>query len=77
MFSESDGTLSAEFTFADFAEAFAFMTKVAVVAEEMGHHPDMAISWSRVTISCSTHDAGGIVTDLDRALAERISGLMS
>lgn len=76
MFSESDGTLCAEFTFADFAEAFAFMTKVAAVAEEMGHHPDMAISWNRVTISCSTHDAGGVVTDLDCSLAERIIGLV-
>jgi 4a-hydroxytetrahydrobiopterin dehydratase len=77
VFSESDGSLSAEFMFTDFAEAFAFMTKVAVVAEEMGHHPDMAISWNRVTVSCSTHETGGTVTDRDRALAERIMGLFS
>lgn len=77
MFIEADGTLSAEFTFTDFAEAFALMTKVAAVAEELGHHPDMAISWNRVTISCSTHEAGGIVTDRDRDLANRIVGLVS
>jgi 4a-hydroxytetrahydrobiopterin dehydratase len=75
VFSESNGALSAEFTFSDFAEAFAFMTQVAAIAEEMGHHPDMAISWNRVSISCSTHDAGGVVTDLDRVLAARIIGL--
>lgn len=77
MFIESDGTLSAEFTFTDFTEAFALMTKVAAVAEEIGHHPDMAISWNRVTISCFTRDAGGVVTDRDRDLAKRIVGLVS
>jgi 4a-hydroxytetrahydrobiopterin dehydratase len=63
--------------FTDFAEAFAFMSRVATLAEEIGHHPDMAISWNRVSVLCSTHEAGGTVTDLDRALAERIVGLFS
>ena len=61
------------FQFADFGEAFAFMTRVALVAQERGHHPDMAISWNRVTFSLTTHDAGRSVTDKDRELADVIT----
>ena len=69
---ESEGTLRAELTFADFAEAFAFMTRVGLIAQEHGHHPDMSISWNRVTISITTHDAGNTLTDKDRRLAAAI-----
>ena len=63
-----------EFTFADFAAAFAFMTKVAVVGEQLGHHPDWRNVYRRVQISLTTHDAGGL-TDLDFALARRCDEL--
>jgi 4a-hydroxytetrahydrobiopterin dehydratase len=74
---EADGALSAELTFADFAEAFAFMTRVGLVAQEQQHHPDMAISWNKVTITITTHDAGNTVTDKDRKLADAIGALRS
>ncbi|MEO8267696.1 MAG: 4a-hydroxytetrahydrobiopterin dehydratase [Ilumatobacteraceae bacterium] len=72
---ESDGALYAELAFADFAEAFAFMTRVGMVAQEQMHHPDMAISWNKVTITITTHDAGNTLTDADRKLAATIDGL--
>ena len=74
-FNESDGALRAEFTFADFAEAFAFMTRVGLIAQEQGHHPDMAISWNAVTITITTHDAGNTITDKDRKLATAIDAM--
>ncbi len=59
------------FRFADFGEAFAFMTRVALAAEKADHHPDWSNSWNRVEIALSTHDSGG-VTERDLALAETI-----
>jgi 4a-hydroxytetrahydrobiopterin dehydratase len=56
------------FVFGDFAEAFAFMTRVALAAEKMDHHPDWSNAWNKVDVSLSTHSAGG-VTGLDIALA--------
>ncbi len=67
-----DGALRATYTFADFAAAFAFMTKVAAEAERANHHPTWRNVWSKVEIALSTHDAGG-VTEKDVALAKRIA----
>lgn len=75
MWNETNGALHAELTFADFAEAFAFMTRVGLIAQEQQHHPDMAISWNKVTITITTHDAGNTVTDNDRKLADAIGAL--
>lgn len=61
--------------FADFSQAFAFMTRVALLAEKAGHHPDWSNSYNRVHISLSTHSAGG-VTQKDIALATAIDGLI-
>jgi 4a-hydroxytetrahydrobiopterin dehydratase len=72
---ESNGALRAELTFADFAEAFAFMTRIGLTAQEQGHHPDMTISWNVVTITITTHDAGSTVTDKDRKLAAAIDAM--
>ena len=74
---ESDGALHAVLTFADFAEAFAFMTRVGLVAQEQGHHPDLSISWNEVTIAITTHDAGNTVTDHDRKLAAAIDAMIA
>jgi 4a-hydroxytetrahydrobiopterin dehydratase len=74
---ESGGGLHAELTFADFAEAFAFMTRVGLLAQEQGHHPDMAISWNKVTITITTHDAGNTITEKDRKLAAAIDAFGS
>lgn len=60
--------------FADFAAAVAFVERLVEPADRLGHHPDLAIAYNRVTLSVTTHDAGGL-TSLDFALAEEISAL--
>ena len=62
------------FTFADFAEAMAFVNDVAAVAEEAGHHPDIAISWNKVTLRLWDHHTDAI-TEQDHALASAIDVL--
>ena len=70
-----DGKLHRELSFADFSEAFAFMTRVALAAEKADHHPDWSNSWNTVTIDLVSHDAGGL-TARDVALAEAITALL-
>ena len=60
--------------FADFSQAFAFMTRVALAAEKADHHPDWSNSWNRVDIALSTHSAGGVSTR-DIAMAGTIDAL--
>ncbi|MGL1889113.1 MAG: 4a-hydroxytetrahydrobiopterin dehydratase [Reichenbachiella sp.] len=60
------------YTFKNFIEAFGFMTKVAIVAEKMDHHPEWSNVYNKVTIKLSTHDAGNVITEKDRKLAEAI-----
>jgi 4a-hydroxytetrahydrobiopterin dehydratase len=67
-----DGKLNRAFKFKDFIEAFGFMTKVAIVAEKMGHHPELSNVYNRVVIDLVTHDAGGI-GPLDLELAKKIN----
>ena len=67
-----DGKLHRELRFTDFAEAFAFMTRVAIVADGMDHHPEWSNVYATVTIDLTTHDAGGLTT-LDFDLAERMN----
>lgn len=69
-----DGKLHREFRFQDFVEAFGFMTRAALIAESMDHHPDWSNVWNRVVVELSTHDAGGI-TELDLQLAARMDRL--
>jgi len=66
--------IARSFRFADFAEAFAFMTRVALVAERADHHPDWSNSWNRVDILLQTHSAGG-VTAADFELAKSINAV--
>lgn len=63
-----------EFTFSDFGEAFAFMTRVAIAADKADHHPEWSNVYNRVTITLTTHDAGGLSTR-DVALAEAIDAM--
>ncbi len=67
--------LKKTFTFKDFSEAFAFMTRVALAAEKMNHHPTWTNTWNTVNIELSTHDAGDVVTDRDHKLAKAIDAL--
>lgn len=76
MWIEKDNVLKAEFQFDDFVSAFAFMTKVAMLAEKMDHHPFWTNVYNKVTIELSTHDAGDIVTEKDYELAREIDGLL-
>ena len=73
---EENNELHRSFTFKDFSEAFAFMTRVALVAEKQDHHPRWQNVWNMVDIYLNTHDAGNIVTDKDRKLAEAIDKLL-
>lgn len=72
MWIENNNALNRSFRFADFSEAFAFMTRVALAAERMDHHPAWANSYNKVDISLSSHDAGNVVTQRDRQLAAAI-----
>jgi 4a-hydroxytetrahydrobiopterin dehydratase len=69
-----DDALERTFTFGDFEGAMAFVNRVAELAETENHHPDIVISYSRVTLRWWTHTAGG-VTDRDRELAARSAEL--
>ncbi len=73
---EQDNKLTKDFEFKDFVQAFSFLTKVALVAEKANHHPEIFNVYNKVTISLSTHDAGDIVTQKDRDLAEKIDALL-
>ena len=61
--------IARKFTFKDFNEAFGFMARIALVAEQMNHHPEWSNVWRTVEVTLSTHDAGGL-TELDIRLAE-------
>jgi 4a-hydroxytetrahydrobiopterin dehydratase len=69
-----DGALEREFTFDGFPAAIAFVNRLAEIAEAANHHPDIAISYKRVTVRWTTHSAGGI-TDRDRELAAQTDAL--
>ncbi|OSZ81797.1 pterin-4-alpha-carbinolamine dehydratase [Chitinophagaceae bacterium IBVUCB1] len=73
---EKDNTLYRCFKFKDFSEAFAFMTRVAILAEKHNHHPKWTNVWNTVEIWLNTHDAGNIITDKDHALAKDIDKLL-
>lgn len=76
MWQETNNTLYRKFQFADFSEAFAFMTRVALLAEKADHHPRWTNVWNTVEIWLNTHDAGNVVTDKDHKLAKAIDKLL-
>lgn len=68
----SDGKLVREWTFGNFVEAMAFVNRIAAIAEDAGHHPDIDIRYNGVLLALVSHDAGGI-TERDAAMAARIT----
>ena len=74
---EEDNRLKKTFTFNDFVEAFGFMSKVAIVAEKLNHHPNWSNVYNSVSFELNTHDAGDIVTEKDHELAAEIDKLIS
>ncbi len=77
MWKEEDNKLKRTIKFKDFVEAFGFMSQVAIIAEKMEHHPNWSNVYNTVTIELTTHDAGNVVTDKDRALADAIDKLLA
>ena len=76
MWTETNNKLYRKFSFRNFSEAFAFMTRVVIEAEKMDHHPLWTNVWNTVEIWLSTHDAGDVVTEKDHLLAKKIDGLI-
>jgi 4a-hydroxytetrahydrobiopterin dehydratase len=72
MWQEIDNKLYQKFSFKDFVQAFAFMTKVAIVSEKMNHHATITNTYNTVELWLTTHDAGNTVTEKDRKLAAQI-----
>jgi 4a-hydroxytetrahydrobiopterin dehydratase len=73
---EQNNSLYRKLEFKNFSEAFAFMTRVALEAEKMDHHPLWTNVWNKVEIWLSTHSAGDVVTEKDRELAKKIDALL-
>jgi len=76
MWTEQNNQLYKKFEFKNFNEAFGFMTRVALLAEKMNHHPTWTNTYNKVEVYLSTHDAGNIVTEKDIKLAEEIDKLI-
>jgi 4a-hydroxytetrahydrobiopterin dehydratase len=76
MWKEENDRLKKTFKFSDFKEAFAFMTRVAFLAEAHNHHPNWSNVYNQVEIELTTHDAGNVVTEKDRKLAEAIDQIL-
>lgn len=77
MWQETDNSLRRTYTFANFSEAFAFMTRVALVAEKMDHHPTWTNTYNVVEFTLNTHSAGNKVTQKDRELAAAIDKILA
>ena len=73
---EENNTLTREFKFKNFVEAWSFMTRVALIVEKMNHHPEWSNVYNKVTITLTTHDKGNTITDKDRELANKIDELV-
>ena len=72
----SEASLIRNFRFSNFIEAFGFMTKIAIIADGMGHHPELTNSYSQLKIKLTTHDLGGI-SNLDLELAKKIDNMFN
>ncbi|MFH6983939.1 4a-hydroxytetrahydrobiopterin dehydratase [Marinoscillum luteum] len=77
MWKEQDNKLTRTIEFKDFVSAFGFMSKVAIVAEKMNHHPNWSNVYNKVSFELTTHDAGNTVTEKDRTLAKAIDDLLA
>jgi len=76
MWTNDNNVLYKKFEFKNFSSAFAFMTRVAIEAEKMDHHPKWTNVYNKVEIWLTTHDAGNVITEKDTKLAAIIDGLL-
>ena len=74
-YDEGRDAITRSIVFSDFAEAFGFMTQVALIAEKADHHPEWTNVWNRVEITLTTHDAGGL-SERDIELASAIDAIL-
>jgi 4a-hydroxytetrahydrobiopterin dehydratase len=74
---EQNNQLAVSLKFKDFAEAWNFMTEVAIAAEKLHHHPTWTNTYNKVDIVLCTHDVGNIITQKDRMLAEEIEKILA
>ena len=74
---EENNQLKRTFEFNDFVEAWGFMSRVALLAEKMNHHPNWSNVYNTVEIALTSHDAGNTITERDRKLAKQIDELVS
>ena len=72
----NQSSLQRSFKFNDFSEAWGFMNRVALIAEQMQHHPTWENTYNTVDITLSSHDAGDIVTEKDEKMADKINRLL-
>jgi 4a-hydroxytetrahydrobiopterin dehydratase len=72
---EENNSLTKDYEFDSFISAFSFITRVAIVAEKMNHHPEIVNTYNHVTLRLSTHDAGNTITAKDHELASRIDAV--
>ena len=72
---EAGGALTRTFELKNFVEAFGFVTQIALIAQRHDHHPDITISWNKVTVTTTSHDAGNTITDRDHKLVTAIDGI--
>lgn len=77
MWKEENNKLNQSFEFKNFIEAFGFMSKVALVAEKLNHHPEWKNVYNKVEITLTTHDEGNTITEKDRELAKAIDELIT
>jgi 4a-hydroxytetrahydrobiopterin dehydratase len=75
MWKEENNKLTQTFKFKNFVDAFGFMSKVALIAEKMNHHPEWRNVYNKVEITLTTHDEGNTITEKDRKLAKVIDEL--
>jgi 4a-hydroxytetrahydrobiopterin dehydratase len=76
MWTNDNNILYKKFEFKNFSEAFAFMTRVAIEAEKMDHHPKWTNVYNKVEIWLTTHDSGNVITEKDKKLAAKIDALL-
>lgn len=77
MWKEDNSKLEQTFEFKNFVEAFGFMSKVALIAEKMNHHPEWKNVYNKVEITLTTHDKGNTITEKDKELAKAIDDLQN
>jgi 4a-hydroxytetrahydrobiopterin dehydratase len=75
MWQEQNNSLSKEFYFTNFDTALEFVNQVGAVAEQLGHHPDIHLSWGKVVIITTTHDSGNTITPKDTMLCQIIDSI--